>query len=57
MLVGQGARQWAREKGIDEVDDEFLKTGILNNFLFVLCCHIFLLKITWFLILSTLNSI
>lgn len=28
MLVGQGARQWARENGIEEVDDDFLKTGL-----------------------------
>jgi hypothetical protein len=27
MLVGNGARLWARENGIEEVDDEFLKTG------------------------------
>jgi hypothetical protein len=35
MLVGNGARLWARENGIEEVDDEFLKTGktklILKN--------------------------
>ena len=31
MLVGNGARIWAREKGLEEVDDEFLKTGTIQQ--------------------------
>lgn len=29
MLVGAGARIWAREHNITEVSDDFLKTGLM----------------------------
>ena len=29
MLVGEGAKLWARENNIEEVDDDFLKTGTI----------------------------
>jgi hypothetical protein len=33
MLVGEGAKLWARSQNIEEVPDEFLKTGkiLLTN--------------------------
>jgi len=31
MLVGEGARIWAREHNLEEVTDDFLKTGKLNS--------------------------
>ena len=32
MLVGDGARKWARDRNIEEVEDDYLKTG--KNFIF-----------------------
>ncbi len=31
MLVGEGARQWAVSKNLEEVDDNYHKTGIFQH--------------------------
>lgn len=33
MLVGEGARIWAREQNLEEVTDDYLKTGNFKLFL------------------------
>ena len=33
MLVGEGAKQWAIENKLEEVDDDFHKTGTMTNIL------------------------